>query len=111
MTENHSLSSLKKYMSLSIVYTSTGLKIFSDDTKEWLSLSYLGAGWAGSHLYFLIDLLEHPRDDVLTLHCLDLLSGWPDILQKYLFSLCIYPWGKMFINEKNFTEYPLFIIT
>lgn len=51
MTENNSPGSLKKYMSLSIVYTLTGLKVFRNDTKEQLSLSYLGEGGT-SPLFF-----------------------------------------------------------
>ena len=48
----------------------------------------------GPHLYFLVDLLKHPRDHELTLHCLDLISGRPDIFQKYLLSLGIDTWGE-----------------
>ena len=49
----------------------------------------------GPHLYFLVDLLKHPGDHVLTLHRLDLVSGWPDVFQKYLLSLGIDPWGEI----------------
>lgn len=52
-----------------------------------------------SHLYFLIDFLKHPRDDILPFHRLDLISGWPDILQKYLLALCIHSWGKHVTSE------------
>lgn len=53
-----------------------------------------------SHLYFLIDLLKHPGDDILPFHRLDLISSWPDILQKHLLALCIHSWGRHVTDEK-----------
>lgn len=85
MTEHHVPKSSED------IHTPVSLEVFGNATKQWLALGYLGVGWAGPHLYFLVDLLKHPGDDVLALHGLDLLSRWPDVLQKYLLSLCIYP--------------------
>lgn len=71
----------------------TGERSFVLGAERW-------GGQQRSHLYFLIDLLKHPRDDILSLHSLDLISSWPDIFQKYLLSLCIYPWKKHIYWEK-----------
>lgn len=77
-------------------------QVCRDDTKQVVHCDVI-------HLYFLIDLLKHPRDDILPLHRLDLISSWPDILQKYLLALCINSWGKHVTSEK-FPLTPIFII-
>lgn len=64
---------------------------------------------AGAHLYFLVDLLKHPGDDELAFHRLDLVSGWPDIFQKYLLSLCIHAWGTRCVSA-NVISYLIFTV-
>lgn len=78
-------------MHVSLCFMLLWPQVCSDGTKLTLSSACVHSDV--SHLYFLIDLLKHPRDDILPFHRLDLISSWPDILQKHLLALCIHSWG------------------